>query len=199
MSDENKDQDGQKETPIETETKTAGQLEAEKLEKEIADRHEKLKSLSEEEKVKEILNLRQESKERRLKEKELSERLTAYEAEKEAEKQKDLRAKGKHEEIIAELNKKLTEREKEMNALKPLAEKYTEYNTVKKATIKKSLEDKSVWMDSFDKLDLQELEALAEKFHTPQKTGTDTSKNFTPSPNGKDERTPEEKMAGIYK
>ena len=193
MSDENKDQDGQKETPIETETKTAGQLEAEKLEKEIADRHEKLKSLSEEEKVKEILNLRQESKERRLKEKELSERLSEFEKKQAEEIEKDKKAKGKHEEIIDELKKELA-------SLKPLAEKYTEYNTVKKATIKKSLEDKSVWMDSFDKLDLQELEALAEKFHTPQKTGTDTSKNFTPSPNGKDERTPEEKMAGsLYK
>jgi len=195
----------QENTPNESEQKTPEQLEAEtakiesekaekeKLEKEIADRHEKLKSLSEEEKVKEILNLRQESKERRLKEKELSERLSEFEKKQAEEIEKDKKAKGKHEEIIDELKKELA-------SLKPLAEKYTEYNTVKKATIKKSLEDKSVWMDSFDKLDLQELEALAEKFHTPQKTGTDTSKNFTPSPNGKDERTPEEKMAGsLYK
>ncbi len=193
MSDENKDQDGQKETPNEAETKTAEQLEAERLEKEIADRHEKLKSLSDEEKLKEILALRNEAKERRLKEKELSDKLAEFEKKQAEEVEKDKKAKGKHEEIIADLKK-------ELESLKPLAEKYTEYNKVKKAAIKKSLEEKEVWMDSFNKLELTELEALAEKFNSTATPKTDTSKNFAPSGNGKDERTAEEKMAdSIYK
>jgi len=193
MSEENKDLDGQKGISGEPETKTAEQLEAEKLEKEIADRHEKLKSLSDEEKLKEILNLRTESKERRLREKEMSEKLAEFEKKQAEEIEKDKKAKGKHEDIIDELKK-------ELESLKPLAQKYTEYNSIKRAEIKKTLDEKQLWMDSFDKLDLTELEALAGKFNDPQNLPTDTSKNFTSSSNGKNEKTPEEKMAdGIYK
>jgi hypothetical protein len=71
-------------------------------------------------------------------------------------------------------------------------------NQRKKEKIKKSLEEKSMWIESFAKLDLSELEALDEKFKTADKTPTDTSRNFT-SKNGKDEREPWEKMVGNYK
>ena len=60
------------------EAEKTAKAEAEAKEKEEKDKHEKLKSLSEKEKLREILDLRSEAKQRRLKEKELSDRLAEF-------------------------------------------------------------------------------------------------------------------------
>lgn len=140
----------------------------------------------------ELAKTRVEAKERRLKIKELEEKLSVFEAEKEAERLKEMKAKGKYEELISELQKKLNEYE-------PLAVKFIDYEKNKKEAIKKSLEDKELWTESFNKLDLAELEALTEKLikKTPPANPTDTSSKFGNN-NQNDERDPYEKLAGIY-
>lgn len=184
------------------ENKTPEELEAIKQEAELkataeaeAKEKEKSKLLEKpDELYKELQDTRSEAKERRLEAKALKDKIVEYEKRDEDAKQKDLKAKGKHEEIIAELNKKLDDLEKE----KEVAEKWRGYETQKKEKIKKSLEEKGIWIDSFAKLDLSELEALDEKFKSTDKSPTDTSRNFT-TKNGKDEREPWEKMKTIYK
>ena len=184
------------------ENKTPEELEAIKQEAELkataeaeAKEKEKSKLLEKpDELYKELQDTRSEAKERRLEAKALKDKIVEYEKRDEDAKQKDLKAKGKHEELIAELNKKLDDLEKE----KEVAEKWRGYETQKKEKIKKSLEEKGIWIDSFAKLDLSELEALDEKFKSTDKSPTDTSRNFT-TKNGKDEREPWEKMKTIYK
>jgi len=190
-----------------TENKTPEELEAQRIEsektvkaeadaKEAAEKEKEKSKLLEkpDELYKELQETRSEAKERRLEAKALKDKIAEYEKRDEDAKQKDMKAKGKHEEIIAELNKKLNELENE----KTVAEKWRQYESAKKEKIKKSLEEKKLWMESFAKLDLSELEALDEKFKTADKSPTDTSRNFT-SKNGKDEREPWEKMVGNYK
>jgi hypothetical protein len=172
---------------VKLEAETKAKADAEAKAKEETDRHEKLTSLSDEEKVNEILALRSEAKERRLKEKEISEKLSEFEKKQADEIEKDKKAKGKYDEIITDLKKKLEEFE-------PLANKYKEYDETKRQKIKESLTEKELWIESFAKLDLSELEALDEKFSkTPKKVPTDDSKNFVPK--GKaDDREPWEKL-----
>lgn len=191
MSQENPTPEEVKEQEAKDLETAKAQAEAEAKEKAETEKHEKLKSLSDDEKMKEILALRNEAKERRLKEKELSEKLSEFEKKQSEEIEKDKKAKGKHEEIIADLKK-------ELESLKPLAEKYSEYNTAKRLKIKTTLEESGDWMDSFEKLELSELEELAEKFTGSKKTPTDTTKNFH-NKNGKDERSTEEKLESVYK
>ena len=170
------------------EAEKTAKAEAEAKEKEEKDKHEKLKSLSEEEKLKEILDLRSEAKQRRLKEKELSDRLADFEKKQADEIEKDKKAKGKYDEIIADYKKKLEEYE-------PLATKHKEYVEKKKAILQKSLEEKKVWKESFAKLDLEDLEDIADAFKKDSdKSPTDSSNKFTANKNGKDDREPWEKM-----
>ncbi len=88
------------------EAEKTAKAEAEAKEKEEKDKHEKLKSLSEEEKLKEILDLRSEAKQRRLKEKELSDRLAEFEKKQADEIEKDnlihIIGTGGHSNLIVE-------------------------------------------------------------------------------------------------
>lgn len=152
----------------------------------------KLLEKSKEDIYEELQKTRSEAKERRLKEKELSEKLAEYEKAKADEIEKDKKAKGKFEELLAEYKQKLDKAE-------PLANKFIEYAENKRKTIKDSLMEKDLWIESFSNIELTELETLAAKLLQNSKTvPTDDSKNFTKN-NGKDTRDPAEKLMSIYK
>ena len=185
-------------TPDELAAETAQQEAEQKAQAEaeakLNEEKSKLLNLEKDELYKIIQETRSEAKERRLKEKELTEKLSEFEKKQEEANQKDLKSKGKHEEIIAELNKKLSE-------LEPAAKEHREYVDKRKETLKLSLEEKGIWIESFTTLNLSALEELDNK--SKPKTPTDSGKNFhsKANTNGNENLTPEEKMVsgGIYK
>jgi hypothetical protein len=103
-----------------------------------------------------IRETRSEAKQRRLKEKELSDRLEATETEKTKSEQDKKLAEGKKDEVITDLTKQL-------EAVKTKASEWDKYNETKRAQIKEQLKDN--WMDSFGLIPLSELEILASKFN----------------------------------
>lgn len=108
-----------------------------------------------------IRETRTEAKERRLKNKELEERLNLIETDKQkAETEKKI-AEGKKDEVIAELQKKITDQEKDFEPVKEKAKKYDDYDAAKRADLKSKLGES--WMDSFNMMSLIELEKLATK------------------------------------
>lgn len=175
------------------ENKTPEELSAEKAKADAEAKHaeeqSKLLGLSPEEYIQMIRETRAEAKEKRLKLKEATEKLSAYEKAEADAKEKDLKQKGKYDEIISAKDKLISEYE-------PKVKEFEEYINKKKQAVKKDLETAGVWTESLNKLPLTELEAIAEKFKT--KTPTDSSRNFVNNGKGY-EKTPEEKMAGIYK
>lgn len=154
-----------------------------------AEEHSKLLGLTPEEYIQMIRETRAEAKEKRLKLKEATEKLSAYEKAEADAKEKDMKEKGKYKELIEAKDKLISEYE-------PKVKEFEEYINKKKDAVKKDLETAGVWTESFNKLPLTELEAIAEKFKT--KTPTDRLRNFSSNEKGY-EKTPEEKMAGIYK
>lgn len=177
----------EKESDDSTVEKTPEELIIEKAETEKAE-HGKLLGLTPEEYIQMIRETRNEAKDRRIKLKEVTEKLTAYEQREQEEKEKKLKESGKLQEL-------LEEKDRLINEYKPKVEEFEKYINNKKKAVKSELETAGVWSESLSKLSLTDLENIAEKFKT--KTPTDSSKGFKNNVNY--EKTPEEKMAGIYK
>lgn len=128
-----------------------------------------------------IRNLKSENKEKRKK-------IAEYENEKYEQRKKEMKQKGKTD----ELNKELEEKVKDLESQ---ATKWAEYEAKRKTEIKTSLTKADAWIDSFDKLNLSDLEDLSKKFKKDSdKSPTDSSNKFTANKNGKDDREPWEKM-----
>jgi len=108
-----------------------------------------------------IRETRTEAKERRLKNKELEERLNSIETDKQkAETEKKI-AEGKKDEVIADLQKKIEDQTKDFEPIKEKAKKYDDYDAAKRADLKSKLGES--WMESFNTMALIELEKLATK------------------------------------
>lgn len=180
----------EKESEDSTDVKTPEESAKEILEKAELEKaeHGKLLGLTPEEYIQMIRETRNEAKDRRLKLKELTEKLSAYEKRETEEREKKLKESG-------ELQTLLDEKDKLINEYKPKVEEFEKYIDKKKRAVKSELEAAGVWSESLSKLSLIDLENIAEKFKT--KTPTDNSKGF--KNNNGYEKTPEEKMAGIYK
>lgn len=103
-----------------------------------------------------IHETRSEAKARRTREKELSDRLSSYEAKQNELEQSKKIAEGKKDEVISDLTKQLESVTKD-------AEQWKKYFGTKKTKIKESLKEN--WLDSFDLLPLEDLEALELKFN----------------------------------
>lgn len=104
-----------------------------------------------------IRETRNEAKERRLKEKELSDKLSAFESEKDKAAQEKKIAEGKKDEVINELTDK-------MKIFEAKAKQFDEYDKSKRDLLKKEIGDDN-WLGSFDNLSLIDLEKLAIKFN----------------------------------
>lgn len=116
---------------------------------------QELKDLSVPELIDIIKETRSEAKQRRLREKELADRLEAIEAEKAKSEQEKKLAEGKKDEVIIDLTKQLED-------IKSKASQWDEYNKTKRTQLKDLLKDN--WMESFETLPLNDLENLASKF-----------------------------------
>ena len=123
-----------------------------------------LSELSTEELVKIIKETRSEAKERRLKEKELNDKILEFESKFETEAQNKKIAEGKKDEVILELQEKLKSKDKEFEPLKEKATKFDEYDMTKRNKIKEVLGDG--WLNSFNTMPLVELEELASKLNS---------------------------------
>lgn len=123
-----------------------------------------LSELSTDELVKIIKETRTEAKERRLKEKELSEKIAEFESKISQEEQNKKLAEGKKDEVILELQEKLKSKEKEFEPFVEKAKKYDDYDNTKRTKIKGVLGDN--WLSSFDNMPLSELEELASKLNS---------------------------------
>ena len=111
-----------------------------------------------------IRETRNEAKNRRLKEKELTDKITELEAKVTQTDQDKLLAEGKKDELIETLKTQLKSKDDEYKPFKEKATKYDEYDKTKREKIKEIL-DKD-WMPSFDNLPLIELEELASKLNS---------------------------------
>lgn len=129
---------------------------SEKAETVETEKKDALSELSTDELIGIIKETRNEAKQRRLKEKELQDRLDSIESEKNKAEQDKKIAEGKKDEVILDLTKQLDE-------IKKKASQWDEYNTTKRGQLKDQLKDN--WLDSFDLLPLSELEILASKFN----------------------------------
>jgi hypothetical protein len=137
---------------------------------------DQLSDLSTEELVKIIKETRSEAKERRLREKELNDKITEFETKFETEAQNKKIAEGKKDEVILELQEKLKLKDKEFEPLKEKATKFDEYDATKRNKIKSILGDG--WLSSFDTMPLVELEELASKLNSNVKLlDTDNGSN----------------------
>lgn len=116
----------------------------------------KLDDLSVPELIDIIKETRSEAKQRRLKERELQEKLEAIESEKTKQEQDKKLAEGKKDEVIIDLTKQLED-------VKKKASQWDEYNSVKRGQLKDQLKDN--WLESFEIMPLSELEILASKFN----------------------------------
>lgn len=147
------------------------------------DKKSQLDTLDKTELIEIIKSTRSEAKNYRLTKKELEEKLAQIEKDKSEEIQKKKIEDGKKDEVIAELNKKLSE-------LEPVANEYKQYQSSKKEALKERLGDK--WLDSFNNLPIGDLEILAEKFSIPIKL-SDTADGNGLSPKN-ESLTDEEKL-----
>jgi len=125
--------------------------------------------------VKIIKEMRQENAERRVANKKLEDKLKELDKDKEKQKQKDLEEQGKWKELYeAELAK--------VKEFEPKVTEYTEYQNVKRETLKKQLGDK--WIDSFASTPLTELEVLAGKLtETKEQPNSSNHKGSKPQEN----------------
>lgn len=104
--------------------------------------------------VKMLKEMRAENAERRIANKKLEDKLKERDKETEKQKQKALEEQGEFKKLYEEALAKVNEYEPKVN-------EYTEYQNVKRETLKKQLGDK--WIDSFASTPLTELEVLAGK------------------------------------
>ena len=163
--EEQKAADAAKEQELEAQKKE--QLEAEK---------KSLEGKSTDELLEIIRETRNEAKQRRLKEKELNDKLAAFEAEKEQEAQQKKIAEGKKDEVILELQQKIKAKEEEYSPFIEKAKKFDEYDSSKRNKIKSTLGDG--WLTSFDNMPLNDLEELAVKLNPDVKLiDSDNGKN----------------------
>ena len=143
----------------------------------------KLKELSADELIDIIHETRKEAKERRLKEKELSEKLSTLEAKIGEEEQNKKIAEGKKDEVILELQQKLKTKDDEYKPFIDKASKYDEYDSSKRTKLKETLKDN--WLPSFENMPLIELEELASRLNSGVKLlDTDNGANKKPPPKG---------------
>ena len=157
-----------------TDEETKALEEAKKKEAETS--KSKLKELSTDELIDIIHDVRQEAKQRRLKEKELNEKLEAIEAEKSQQEQDKKIAEGKKDEVILELQEKLKKKDEEFKPFVDKAKLHDDYDSSKRNAIKEVLSDN--WLASFENMPLAELEQLASKLNSDVKLlDTDTGKN----------------------
>ena len=157
-----------------TDEETKALEEAKKKEAEAS--KSKLKELSTDELIDIIHDVRQEAKQRRLKEKELNEKLEAIEAEKSQQEQDKKIAEGKKDEVILELQEKLKKKDEEFKPFVDKAKLHDDYDSSKRNAIKEVLSDN--WLASFENMPLAELEQLASKLNSDVKLlDTDTGKN----------------------
>jgi len=157
-----------------TDEETKALEEAKKKEAEAS--KSKLKELSTDELIDIIHDVRQEAKQRRLKEKELNEKLEAIEAEKSKQEQDKKIAEGKKDEVILELQEKLKKKDEEFKPFVDKAKLHDDYDSSKRNAIKEVLSDN--WLASFENMPLAELEQLASKLNSDVKLlDTDTGKN----------------------
>lgn len=120
---------------------------------ESVEQDSKLLELKPEELVGIIKDLRKENGEKRVKFKEIEEKLTSFEkAQLEAEEKKKLE-EGKKDEIIESYKKKLAE-------LEPKANQFDSFLTSKRESAKEKLGDK--WKESYGNLPIADLESLVE-------------------------------------
>lgn len=124
----------------------------------------KLKELSTDELIDIIHDTRNEAKQRRLKEKELNERLEAIEAEKSTQEQAKLIAEGKKDEVILDLQQKLKKKDEDFKPFIDKAQKYDDYDSSKRGKLKEVLTND--WLESFNSMPLIELEELASKLNS---------------------------------
>lgn len=125
------------------------------------DKKDSLSELSTDELVSIIKETRNEAKQRRLENKELSDKIASFESKlAEEETQKKL-AEGKKDEVIMELTEKLKNKEKEFEPFIEKAKKYDEYDKAKRDSLKEVLKDN--WMESFNTMPLMDVEKIASK------------------------------------
>lgn len=130
-----------------------------------------------------IRETRSEAKERRLKEKELSERLAKIESDKTEEENKKKIEEGKQNEVIIDLQNKL-------KVFEEKAKRYDEYDLAKRTKLKGVFGEK--WLPSFDKpevIPLIELEDLASKIIN--------DKSFDGGDDGKGKKKQPGKLEGL--
>jgi hypothetical protein len=140
-----------------------------------------LENLNPSELIEIIKETRSEAKTRRLKEKELSEKLAEYENKFTLEEQNKKIAEGKKDEVISELMEKLKSKEKEYEPFVEKAKRYDEYDSSKRTKIKSVLGDN--WLTSFETLPLSDLEELASKLNNDLRlVDSDNGKGAKPSP-----------------
>jgi hypothetical protein len=143
-----------------------------------------LKSLDATELVKIIKEVRNEAAQRRIKEKELTDKLTLLESEKEKEETNKKLAEGKKDEVITDLTKQL-------ETYKSKADKFDSYDKVRREQIKSILGEDN-WLPSYNEsVPLNELEQLANKFNKGIKVlDTDSGSSKSKQPG---------KIEGLYK
>ena len=144
------------------ETKAAEAAEVKQAEQET--QKKTLEGKSSDELIDIIRETRNEAKNRRLKEKELADKITELEAKVTQTDQDKLLAEGKKDELIETLKTQLKSKDDEYKPFKEKASKYDEYDAAKRTKIKEILSDD--WMPSFDNLPLIELEELASKLNS---------------------------------
>lgn len=165
-----------------------------KLPEKVDDDKTKLSKLNPEDLILIIKDLRKENAERRTKDKVLSDKVFLYETEDEKRKKKDLTDKGKHEEIIKQLEAdKLTLTDK-IKILEPEAENFKTYQTTKRESFKKQLGDK--WKTYYDSMPLTDLEDLTADLTQKKPPGTFDKVGGA---GGDVAKTSEEKLQSIYK
>lgn len=134
--------------------------EAAKIELEAQKKFEDLKKSLEGKSASELIELvldaRSEAKERRLKERELSERLVKIDSDKVSEEQKKMADEGKFKELLAAKEKEI---ETLNQTLKPKADEYDKFRQEEIEVIKKVLGDK--WDDEYSNLSLPALRKMA--------------------------------------
>jgi len=129
---------------------------------------EELKGQSVDKLVSIINDTRSEAKDYRLDLKAFKEELEGLKGDKEKEEQEKQIADGKKDEVIAGLNEKVVGLTKE-------SDKWNDYNTKKRAKVKEEFGEN--WLESFTLMDLNDLEALRDKFNVKPNPEGDNGAN----------------------
>ena len=129
-----------------------------------------------------IRELRGEAKDRRLKAKELEDKLNEFQVQKQKEEQDKKLAEGKKDEVIIDLTKQLEEANK-------IVKSHKDYENAKRSSIKDLMKDD--WLESFNLIPLSDLEKIASKY--------DKDNHFFSSDNGGGKKKQPGKLEGLRK